>query len=158
MAKSKTIAIKEYVRDKRSPVPKSATTSKVMSAIKAKNTDPEVKLRKLLWTKGLRGYRLNWKKAPGRPDIAFPGREVAVFVHGCFWHRCPICAHPLPKHNTEFWADKFGRNVARDKAKADQLTDLGWQVITVWECELKKDAEAAADNIVAKVNARQALT
>jgi DNA mismatch endonuclease, patch repair protein len=146
MAKAET-AEKVYVRDKRSPTPKHQGVSKVMSANKAKNTKPELLLRKLLWSNGIRGYRLNWKQVPGRPDIAFPGRKMAVFVHGCFWHRCPICQYTLPKHNTDFWKAKFDRNTARDQSKKEQLEALGWTVITVWECELKEDADGVVKNI-----------
>lgn len=160
-----------YIRDKRSPVPKSEAVSRVMSANRAKDSKPELLLRRALWSAGLRGYRLHYKirlpslirrgvAAPGdgvvdqtppqihpsslrphpssvRPDIAFVGKKVAIFVHGCFWHRCPRCNYPLPKNNTEFWQTKFERNVARDARKKADLKHLGWKVITVWECELK---------------------
>lgn len=128
--------VKKYVRDKRSPKPKNKNVSKVMSANKAKNTKPEVQLRKLLWVEGLRGYRTNYKKAPGRPDIAFPTKKVAIFIHGCFWHRCPICKLPMPKTNQAFWANKFNANKKRDKLKERTLKKLGWKVTTIWECEL----------------------
>lgn len=95
---------KEYIRDKRSPKPKNAAVSKVMSANKAKNTKPEMLFRKALWAEGIRGYRCNYKNAPGRPDIAFPKKKIAIFVNGCFWHGCPYCKMPLPKNNTEFWS------------------------------------------------------
>ena len=127
-----------YVRDKRSPTPKNANVSKVMSANKAKGTKSELLVKKLLWDNGIRGYRLNWKKAPGTPDIAFPGKKVAVFVHGCYWHNCPVCNRPLPKHNTEFWKNKFEKNTNRHTLKVNQLQVLGWKVVTVWECEIKK--------------------
>ena len=130
---------KLYSRDKRSPKPLSESTSKVMSANKAKNTKPEILLRKALWEKGIRGYRLNWKKAPGRPDIAFPGKKIAIFINGCYWHRCPKCDLPLPKSNVQFWKDKFGKNVARDKKKNKELLDLGWHVLVFWECDIKTD-------------------
>lgn len=138
---------KQYSRDKRSPTPKHAGVSKVMSANKAKNTKPELVLRKTLWHAGLKGYRLNWKKVAGRPDIAFPGKKLAIFVHGCFWHRCPTCAYPLPKHNTDFWANKFDRNAQRDEVKRAGLLKLGWKVITVWECEIKEGLEKIVINI-----------
>ena len=142
---------KVYVRDKRSPVPKHAHVSKVMSANKAKDTKPEVAFRKALWQQGIKGYRLNWKKAPGRPDIAFPGKKVAIFINGCFWHRCPTCNYPLPKHNTDFWKAKFDRNVARDQNKVIQLEGSGWQVITIWECELKESTANAIEKVLAKI-------
>ena len=130
---------KSYSRDKRSPKPLSESTSKVMSANKAKNTKPEILLRKALWEKGIRGYRLNWKKAPGRPDIAFPGKKIAIFINGCYWHRCPKCDLPLPKSNVQFWKDKFDKNIARDKKKNKELLDLGWNVLVFWECDIKTD-------------------
>jgi DNA mismatch endonuclease (patch repair protein) len=128
--------MREYVRDKRSPKPKNEKVSEVMSANKAKNTKPELALRKLLWQEGLRGYRVNYRGVPGRPDVAFTARKVAVFVNGCFWHRCPHCNYSLPKNNTAFWEKKFSANVARDKRKIDELKALGWKTYTVWECEL----------------------
>lgn len=139
--------IPQYSRDKRSPIPKHAGVSKVMSANKAKNTKPEISLRKALWSNGIKGYRLNWKIVPGRPDIAFPGKKLAIFVHGCYWHRCPTCAYPLPKHNTDFWKNKFEKNVARDEIKKQELIKLGWKVITVWECEIKQKLDSIILNI-----------
>ena len=85
-----------YVRDGRSPIPKNASVSKVMSKNRSKGTKPELALRRFLFQNGIRGYRLNWKKAPGKPDIAFPGRKIAIFVHGCFWHHCPKCNNGYP--------------------------------------------------------------
>jgi len=100
---------KTYIRDARSPTPKNEQTSKTMSVIKAKNTKPELMLRKALWHKEIKGYLLHWKKVPGRPDIAFPGRKVAIFVNGCFWHRCPLCNPSTPQINVEFWQNKFSK-------------------------------------------------
>ena len=74
---------------------------------------------------GLGGYRLNWKKAPGRPDIAYPGRKLAIFVHGCYWHHCPRCYPNLPKSNPEFWARKFELNRERD-ARKRRVLEIGW--------------------------------
>ena len=88
----------------------SEATSRVMSANRAKDTKPELLLRQALWQAGHRGYRLHYKKVPGRPDITFVGKRVAIFVHGCFWHRCPKCAYTLPKNNTAFRQAKFDRN------------------------------------------------
>ena len=128
---------KTYIRDKRSPVPLNENVSRVMSSNKAKNTKPELKLRKALYADGVRGYRLNWEKVPGRPDIAFPGRKISIFINGCYWHRCPYCELPLPKTNKVFWRDKFETNVSRDKKKKKELLDLGWIVFVFWECEIK---------------------
>ncbi|MCZ2390190.1 MAG: very short patch repair endonuclease [Acidobacteria bacterium] len=126
-----------YIRDKRSPTPKSEAVSRVMSANRSKNTKPEMLLRRSLWRANLRGYRLHYKRVPGRPDISYVSKKVAIFVHGCFWHRCPKCNYPLPKTNTQFWQTKFDSNVERDRRKKADLTRLGWKVVTVWECDLK---------------------
>jgi DNA mismatch endonuclease (patch repair protein) len=130
----------KYIRDKRSPNPLSENISKVMSANKAKNTRPELLLRRLFWKNGLRGYRIHPKDIPGRPDICFTTKKVAIFVNGCFWHRCPHCNYALPKHNSHFWQTKFKNNMDRDEKKISQLKDAHWKVITIWECELKKDS------------------
>lgn len=132
-----------YLRDKRSPVPKSEAVSRVMSANRAKNSKPELILRRALWAAGLRGYRLHYKRVPGRPDISFVSRKLAIFVHGCFWHRCPTCNYKLPKTNRTFWKAKFARNVARDQRKVSDLQALGWTVLTFWECDLKDSLFAA---------------
>ncbi len=130
---------KTYVRDRRSPVPLNETVSKYMRSNKSKNTKPEILFRKALWDAGVRGYRLHWKKAPGKPDIAFPGRRIAIFLNGCFWHRCPKCDLPMPKHNADFWQQKFARNVQRDKEKRAVLEQENWKVLVIWECEMKAD-------------------
>ncbi len=126
-------------KDERNPPPSSEVTTKVMKANKGKNTKPELAVRLMLRNLGHPGYRLNWKWAPGRPDIAFPGRKIAIFVNGCFWHRCPNCNLPAPKSHTDFWTEKFKRNVKRDERKITELETAGWKVITIWECEIKKD-------------------
>jgi DNA mismatch endonuclease (patch repair protein) len=139
--------IKIYIRDGRSPIPENELTSRVMSAIKGKNTKPELILRKALWNSGLRGYRLHWKKVPGRPDIAFPGKKIAIFVNGCFWHRCPHCQPAKPKSNSSFWKEKFKRNVERDQNKIQLLKRAGWQTITIWECQLNKNLNSYLSKI-----------
>ncbi len=118
-----------------------------MSANRAKGSKPEVLLRKTLYSERLVGYRLNYKKAPGRPDICFVARKLAVFVHGCYWHRCPRCNYPLPKNNQAFWVEKFSRNKERDKRKVRELRELGWRVLIVWECTLKKNPESVIKQI-----------
>jgi len=134
---------RKYIRDGRSPIPLYEVTSRVMSANKGKDTRPEIALRKYLFHHGLRGYRIHLKQVPGRPDIAYPRRKIAIFIHGCFWHRCPTCDLPLPKTNTDFWKLKFERNQARDKLKQEKLEALGWKVIVIWECQIKKDLVAS---------------
>lgn len=116
-----------------------AAIRKSMQGNKRANTKPEMLVRQRLRQAGLTGYRLQWNKAPGRPDIAFPGRKIAIFVNGCFWHRCPHCHPSTPKRNTEFWEAKFHRNVERDAKAIAELEQMGWQTITIWECELKRD-------------------
>ena len=138
---------KKYIRDKRSPKPLNESTSRVMSANKAKNTKPEIALRKALWSEGYKGYRLNWKNVPGRPDIAYPGKKIAIFVNGCYWHRCPKCDLPLPKTNTIFWKEKFEKNVKRDKKKNDELLSLNWIVLVFWECDIKSDISNSIQKI-----------
>lgn len=130
---------KEYIRDKRSPIPSSENVSKIMSQNKDKNTKPELLVRKALWENGHRGYRLHPKNIPGKPDIAFIGKKIAIFVNGCYWHRCPTCNYGIPKSNAEFWENKFSKNVERDERKIKELEELGWKVVTIWECEIKKD-------------------
>lgn len=121
-----------------SPHASSLNVSKVMRANKAKGTKPELALRKFLCENGFRGYRLNWSKVIGRPDVCYPSRKLAIFVHGCFWHRCPISTSELPKTNTDFWKKKFELNVSRDTAKKEALEASGWKVLELWECELKR--------------------
>lgn len=136
-----------YIRDGRSPIPTSPNTSKVMSAIHAKHTKPEILLRRALWSACLRGYRLHSKQIPGRPDVLFPSRKTAIFVNGCFWHRCPHCKPNMPKSNIEFWTAKFERNQERDLRKIRQLQSIGWQVLTIWECEINRNIRHCVNKI-----------
>ncbi len=140
---------KAYLRDNRSPVPLNENVSRVMSRNKARNTKPELNLRRSLYADGVRGYRLNWKKAPGTPDIAFPGKKIAIFINGCYWHRCPHCELPLPKTNTEFWEEKFDKNIKRDIKKEKELLDLGWIVLVFWECKIKTNMKDCTNKIKA---------
>ncbi|MFC1513468.1 very short patch repair endonuclease [candidate division KSB1 bacterium] len=133
---------KEFTRDGRSPIPQNEVISRTMSAIKGKNTKPELLLRKALYHNGLSGYRLHWKKAPGRPDICYPGKKLAIFVHGCYWHRCPLCNPSTPKTHIEFWTNKFEKNVQRDKRKIQELLANGWKVKVFWECEIKNSIDS----------------
>jgi len=119
------------------PPASSENVRRTMQANRGKNTKPELELRRLLRESGFPGYRLHWKKVLGRPDIAYPGRRVAIFVNGCFWHQCPRCRPQMPKANAGFWAEKLEANVARDAARRSELEAAGWAVITVWECELR---------------------
>lgn len=118
----------------------------------AANTKPERRLRQLLREAGYPGYRLHWKQAPGTPDIAYPGRRVAIFVNGCFWHRCPHCTPSSPKSHSDFWEAKFSRNRERDARKCRQLEAAGWSVLTVWECRLKEAPDDEVRRIVTLLN------
>jgi len=139
--------VKEYIRDGRAPVPEKEVTSMIMSRIKGKDTKPELLLRKRLWNSGIRGYRVHWKKAPGNPDICFVGKKIAVFVNGCFWHRCPYCKLKLPKSHSAYWKEKFGKNVERDKRYQRELRQQGWKSITLWECKVKKNTEKCINKV-----------
>jgi len=128
--------------------------SHCMSRIRGKNTKPEILVRKELHARGFR-FRLHNKKLPGSPDIVLPRYGVAIMVNGCFWHGHKGCQYATkPKSNVEFWETKIARNRHRDEVTTAHLEALGWHVITVWECELRKNAglnerlDALADEIV----------
>jgi DNA mismatch endonuclease (patch repair protein) len=113
------------------------TRSFNMSKIRSKDTKPELKVRKYLFSRGFR-YRVNVKKLPGKPDIVLPKYKTAIFVHGCFWHGHKDCRYfVVPKSNQSYWLPKIERNIIRDKEATVKLTGLGWHVLEVWECDLK---------------------
>lgn len=113
-----------------------AERSERMSRIRSKDTKPEMLLRKALHGLGLR-FRLRDKKLPGRPDIVLPRYRTIIFVHGCFWHRHQGCkVASTPKSNTDFWNEKFARNVSRDARVKAEAGALGWSIIVAWECEV----------------------
>lgn len=113
----------------------------LMARVRREHTEPELVVRRLLYRLGYR-YRLHRRDLPGTPDICFPGRKKAVFVHGCFWHRHPGCRRAsTPKTRTSFWSDKFAQNVARDRRKLAALRRLGWHPLVIWECETENPAE-----------------
>lgn len=115
-----------------------ARRSWLMSRVGGKNTTPEMVVRKLAHSLGLR-FRLHRKDMPGTPDLVFPKWRTVIFVHGCFWHRHPGCPKAgLPKTRVRYWRDKFEANVARDKKNVRLLRKMGWFVLTVWECETKR--------------------
>lgn len=105
----------------------------------------ELEFRHRLWRVGVR-YRLK-AELPGRPDLILPGRHVALFVHGCYWHACQTCQLPAPKANAEFWSRKFDENVRRDARVATLLAAAGWRVVVVWEHELRADMDATVARI-----------
>ncbi len=106
--------------------------SKIMSAIRSKNTKPELALRRALWAEGLR-YRIHFGKE--KIDVAFPSKKLAIFVDGCFWHSCPLHSH-IPKSNQDYWIPKLKKNIERDNAKNERLKKTGWKVKRFWEHEL----------------------
>lgn len=119
-----------------------------MSRIKGKDTSIEVKVRKYLFSKGFR-FRKNDNRLPGKPDIVLPRYRTVIFVHGCFWHRHPDCKDAtIPKTRTEFWLDKFEKNVANDKAHSEALETAGWKVLTLWECDINKRFTETMDQLV----------
>lgn len=114
------------------------TRSYNMSRIRAKDTKPEILVRKFLFSKGFR-FRLHDKKLPGKPDIVLRKYRTAIFVHGCFWHGHDDCAYyVIPKSNTDFWIRKIEGNKAKDIQNFHKLIRDGWRVITIFECQLKR--------------------
>ena len=118
-----------------------------MRSNKAKDTGPELRFRRALRDVGLSGYRLHLRNVPGRPDVSYSGKKVAIFINGCFWHRCPKCKMQLPESHSEFWQAKFERNIKRDREKIKALTSNGWQVLVIWECEVEKDLVYCIDRV-----------
>ncbi|NJM12227.1 MAG: DNA mismatch endonuclease Vsr [Synechococcaceae cyanobacterium SM1_2_3] len=114
-----------------------ATRSRMMAHIRSRDTAPELAVRRELHSLGIR-YRLHDEKLPGRPDIVIKRLRTVIFVHGCFWHRHPGCRLAYtPKSNVDFWLRKLEGNVARDRVNQSRLAELGWRVLTIWECETR---------------------
>jgi DNA mismatch endonuclease (patch repair protein) len=126
-----------------------------MRANRGSSTSLELMLRSALSGIGVRGYRLNARTPAGRPDIVFSRVRLAVFVHGCFWHRCPTCRLPLPKTHRTFWSAKFRRNRARDRAKRALLEAQDWRVIEVWSHEVEANPVRVATTIARTLNRRR---
>jgi len=132
-----------------------ATRSRIMGRIRAKHSVPEMLVRRFLFAAGYR-YRLHGKGLPGRPDIVFPSRRVAVFVHGCFWHGHSGCAlFKIPRTNTKFWSAKFRANTERDARKREALRVAGWRVATIWECAITDRAAKSLPRLVRFLNGRK---
>ena len=111
--------------------------SRNMSAIKSKNTKPEIAVRKLLHSRGYR-FRLHRKDLPGSPDIVLPKYKTVIFMHGCFWHRHENCKYAsTPKTRKQFWENKFKANVKRDAEVQEKIKNIGWESVVIWECEIK---------------------
>lgn len=131
--------------------------SERMSRIRSRDTNPELVVRKRLWAEGFR-YRLHVRGLPGKPDLVFPSLRTVVLVHGCYWHGHSCQKGRVPGTNSAFWNAKFERNKARDKRDRRLLNDLGWDVVTVWECSLatKAKRERALDQLVERLAAKRA--
>lgn len=128
-----------------------------MAGIRSKNTSPEVLLRKMLHERGLR-FRLHRKSLPGSPDLIFPKHRTAVFVHGCFWHGHECHLFKWPKTRTEFWVKKIESNRKRDASVSNKLNQMGWKVLTVWECDLRKkgpDLQSLVNSIADRIRSAE---
>lgn len=133
-----------------------------MAAVRARDTKPELMIRKALHASGLR-YRLNVRNLPGKPDIVLPRHRAAVFVHGCFWHRHECDLFRWPESRTEFWRDKLNANAARDMKTAEALEKAGWRQAVIWECALKgrkkRDFQDTMQRLIAWIRSdEQAIT
>jgi DNA mismatch endonuclease (patch repair protein) len=136
----------------KSPEASSKSVSTVMKSNRASGTIPELQLARLL------RRRIVSSVLPGRPDIVYPHSKVAVFVHGCFWHRCPVCKLRLPMTHTEFWERKFERNSERDKINREELQSMGWTVAEIWEHEIRENPRQAANRVKVLVRARKEIS
>jgi len=124
----------------------------MMSRVRTKGTAPELALRSALHSAGIR-FRLHRKDLPGKPDIVLPKYKSVIFVHGCFWHHHEGCIKSkMPKTNIEFWQDKIAANIKRDKSNQDDLAKLGWRVLIVWECNLKKDVDTTVKTAIEMIH------
>ena len=129
--------------------------SRNMSRIRSTNTSIEVKVRKYLFRSGFR-YRKNVNALPGKPDIVLPKYKTVIFVHGCFWHRHEGCRYATtPSTNSEYWQQKFHRNIENDIRHSKELSEMGWNVITIWECELKKTFDDTMGRVIENLNAHK---
>lgn len=130
------------------------TRSRMMAAVRARDTAPELALRRLLYAQGLRGYRVHRRDIPGRPDVAWIGRRVAVFVDGAFWHGHPS-AFTLGKSG-KFWDDKISANMARDRRNDERLRQAGWKVVRLWDFEIERDQVGCMEKVQAALAAANA--
>ncbi|WP_072787587.1 very short patch repair endonuclease [Duganella sacchari] len=127
--------------------------SRMMSGIKGKNSKPEILVRRLLFAAGFR-FRLHRRDLPGTPDIVLPGRKIAIFVHGCFWHAHNGCRYfKLPSTRPDFWKSKLQGNVERDQKAIINLMSLGWRVLNIWECATREfQGQELGEEIIAWIN------
>ena len=114
--------------------------------VKSKDTSPELLVRKALWERGLR-YRKHYSNLPGKPDIAFPGSKLAIFIHGCFWHRHNCKRSFSPKSNSAFWRSKFDKTIQRDECNESLIISKGWKVLTLWECEINENLDECLNKV-----------
>jgi len=123
--------------------------SKIMSKIHSKDTSIEVQVRKWLFKRGFR-YRVNVNILPGKPDIVMPKYKTIIFVHGCYWHGHDTgCSYShTPKSNTDYWGPKITKNKVRDQKNEELLEQMGWKVIALWECQIRKDFSKTMENVV----------
>jgi DNA mismatch endonuclease (patch repair protein) len=128
--------------------------SELMSRINSTETEPEQVTRSLLHKAGYR-FRKNVSDLPGTPDAVLPKYDTVIFVHGCYWHRHDCRkGRSMPSTNKKFWKEKFERNVERDKENRKELEELGWQVLTIWECELNEDPMAAVEGLMERLDSQ----
>jgi DNA mismatch endonuclease (patch repair protein) len=130
--------------------------TRTMSRIKRRDTRPELLLRRALWARGARGYRIDDRRLPGRPDLAWTSRRVAVFVDGKFWHGHPSAYKP-GKHGT-YWDEKINRNVERDRAADQALASMGWTVLRFWDFEIRRELEAATARVMDALEAHSSAS
>lgn len=122
-----------------------------MARIRSKDTKIEVKVRKRLFSEGFR-FRKNDKRFPGKPDVVLPKYKTVIFVNGCFWHKHYGCKKArVPKTNVMFWKEKMERNAANDRLHLEQIEEMGWHAITLWECELEKDFNGVMDSTIERL-------
>lgn len=123
-----------------------------MSRIRSKDTKPEEKVRKYLFSKGFR-YRKNVKGLPGKPDVVLHKYKTCIFINGCFWHKHEGCRFFVwPKTNQEYWENKINANIERDNRNYHKLRNEGWNVIVIWECEIKHNFEQTMQGVINEIN------
>jgi DNA mismatch endonuclease (patch repair protein) len=125
--------------------------SRIMASITGTNTSPELAIRSFLHRLGFR-FRLHCRSLPGRPDIVLAKYQTTIFIHGCFWHQHPGCKHShIPHSNKNYWVPKLERNVLRDEIHQKQLFELGWNVVTIWECEIKEANQKGWTSLLVRI-------
>ena len=139
-----------------SPAASSSSTRASMQGNRSRLTKPERALARALASKGLTGYIQNDSERPGTPDFSFPDQRIAIFVNGCYWHRCPYCKPNSPKSNVEYWTAKFKRNRQRDAEIRSKLRIMDWTPVVVWECILLKNPMRSANRIYRKLESTNA--